>query len=103
MKTNTIANVILDQIGRHLGGTLTCIGAHDFLAIKGNDHHQGGVTFKINPNPKLRVPGRVTITLAFNDTYNVSIQTAKEVVYQASDIYCDQLAGPEGVIEQVTG
>lgn len=97
----TVARTILNQIG---SSTLMCIGFHKPIIVPACSEHDGGVTFKINPNPKLKMHGKVTITLAFNDTYNVKIETCKgKVVYDEKGIYNDMLAGPSGVIERVTG
>lgn len=104
-----IANTILDQIGRRLGGTLSAIGAHQFTVIpetidKDENGHLGGVCFKINPNPKMKQHGTVFVTLAANDTYNVKIMTCKgKVMLDTKGVYCDMLGGQSGVIEQVTG
>lgn len=110
MNTKQIANTILDQIGRHMGGTLTAIGAHQFTVIPAtidqdaNNGHLGGVSFKINPNPKMRQHGTVFVTLACNDTYSVKIVTCMgKVMLDTKGIYCDMLGGRSGVIEQVTG
>ena len=101
-----IATEIKKQIGCHLGGTLTCVGAHQFMVIPRNDADDvlGGLQFKINPNPKLKVHATVFVTLKGNDTYNVRIVTCrgKEVLNQ-DEVYGEDLAGPHGVIERVTG
>jgi hypothetical protein len=105
-EASMIANTILDQIGRRLGGTLSCIGAHQFQAIPRNDAAGilGGVTFKINPNPKVRVHSRVTVTLDASDTYKVNITTCRgKVVLDASNVYNEDLAGPSGIIERTVG
>lgn len=108
--TKQLANTILDQIGRRLGGTLTVIGAHQFTIIPdtidtdADNGHLGGVSFKINPNPKMKQHGAIFVTLACDDTYNVKIVTCKgKVMLDVKDIYCDMLGGKSGVIEQVTG
>jgi hypothetical protein len=101
-----IATAIRDQIGVN---TLMCIGAHEITVIpesidKDPNGHLGGLFFKINPNPKMKLHGIVTVTLAANDTYNVKIVDCKgKLRYEGTDIYCDQLGGPDGVIERVTG
>ena len=111
MTTNAkaLANTILDQIGRHMGGTLTAIGAHQFTVVpetidKDENGHLGGLCFKINPNPKMKQHGTVFVTLNGNDTYSVKIMTCKgKVMLDTNDIYCDMLGGQQGVIERVTG
>ena len=97
-----IAKTILAQIGSN---TLACIGVppRSIVAIPASDQHLGGVTFKFSNCPKVR-NGSVKVTLSGNDTYNVSIFNCRgRALKEMSDIYCDQLAGPHGIIEQVTG
>jgi hypothetical protein len=48
--------------------------------------------------------GNVMVTLSYSDTYRVCIMSSRgKMMLEVEDIYCDQLGGPEGVIEQVTG
>lgn len=97
----SIAKTIRDQITFN---TLLCIGANTLYTLQPTDKHLGGLTFKVGRNPKLKQGGRVTVTLDFNDTYTVKIESARgKVVLETSGIYCDQLGGPHGVIEGVTG
>jgi hypothetical protein len=98
VRAGDVAMTIMRQIG---GETLMCIGAHDYEVL---NEKLGGVTFRINPNPKLRGGGRVSIVLDYMDTYDVKIFNNRgRAVYDESTIYCDMLRGPDGVIEQVTG
>ena len=106
MDTIEIANTIKRQIGTNFGGTLMCIGAHEFLAIPRNDNDGvlGGLRFKINPNPKLKVAATVSVVLRSNDTYNVMIVTCRgKEVLNLDGVYGEDLSGPNGVIERVTG
>lgn len=97
----TIANTIKQQIGTN---TLMCIAAHNLFALPETDKYLGGLTFKVGRNPKLKGGGRVTVTLNFNDTYTVKVENNRgKVLLEASEVYCDMLAGPRGVIEGVTG
>lgn len=98
-----IATTIKQQIGM---STLMCIGAHNVMALPRDDANNqlGGLKFKINPNPKLKVHATVTIILNGNDTYSVKIITCRgKEVLNISNVYCEDLAGPNGVIERVTG
>jgi len=105
-ETLDIAKTILSQIGGGFGGTLMCIGAHKPLALLRDDAKGilGGVTFKINPNPKVKVAATVTVALMANDTYAVNITTCRgKVVLNQSDVYCSDLGGPSGIIERTVG
>jgi hypothetical protein len=82
-----VANVIKNQIGVR---NLMCWGASNFIAINEQD---GGLIFKVLPNPKLRGGGTVKIVLDFNDTYHVQIfNNRKRIIYDQEGIYCDQLS-----------
>jgi hypothetical protein len=100
------AACIKSQIGAN---TLMCIGAHALFVVpetisKDENGHLGGLCFKINPNPKMKLHGTVFVTLQGNDTYHVKIMTCRgKVMLDLKDVYCDQLGGRGGVIEQVTG
>jgi hypothetical protein len=99
-----LANTILSQIGRHIGGTLSCIGASNYVSIPETLEHLGGVSFKIRPNPKMKLAGKVTVTLSFDDTYRVLIETCRhKVMLDQKNVYCEDLGGPEGIIERTTG
>jgi hypothetical protein len=101
MDSKQLAMTIRNQIGAN---TLMCIGAHALTIVPENDDHRGGLTFKINPNPKMKLHGKVTVLLAFNDTYKVKVETCRgKVMLDASEVSCDMLGGPNGVIEGVTG
>lgn len=108
MNTNTdphnpmnIAKIILSQIGVN---TLMCIGSHQKMVITPDGEHLGGVTFKINPNPKMKLHGRVTVLLNGSDTYNVKIETCRgKVLLNQNNVYAEDLGGPHGIIEGVTG
>lgn len=96
-----IANTIRDQIGVN---TLMCIGAHNLGIVPATDKILGGLAFKLGRNPKMKQGGMVMIQLMPSDTYTVRIMTSRgKMVLEAENIYCDQLAGPEGVIEGATG
>lgn len=96
-----IANAIKQQIGIN---TLMCIGAHDLGIVPATDKILGGLAFKLGRNPKMKQGGMVMIQLMPSDTYTVRIMTSRgKMVLEQEDVYCDQLGGPEGVIEQVTG
>ena len=97
----SIANTIRDQIGTN---TLMCVAAHQLMVLRESEKYRGGLTFKVGRNPKLKGGGRVTVVLNFNDTYTVKVENNRgKVLLEASDVYCDMLAGPSGVIEGVTG
>jgi hypothetical protein len=101
-----IANTILDQCGRGFGGTLMCIGMHKPTIVPRDDARGilGGVTFKVNPNPKVKVHAQVMITLNASDTYTVRIITCRgKMVLDASDVYCDNLGGRDGILERTLG
>jgi len=101
-----IASTILDQIGKGMGGTLMCIGMHKPMCLTQNDAAGvlGGVTFKANANPKVKVKSTVTVTLKSNDTYHVNITTCRgKVVLDIGDVYCSDLGGREGIIERTLG
>ena len=94
----SVAKTIIDQIGTN---TLMCIAAKNFLTV---NEKLGGVQFKVGRNPLLRGGGTVKVVLDYSDTYDVTIKNNRgKVLYKASNIYCDMLAGPDGVIEAVTG
>jgi len=96
-----IANTIKHQIGIN---TLMCIGAHNLGIVPATDKILGGLAFKLGRNPKMKQGGNVMITLLPSDTYTVRIMSSRgKMMLETSDVYCDQLAGPQGVIEQVTG
>jgi hypothetical protein len=96
-----IANTIRDQIGIN---TLMCIGAHNLGIVPATDKILGGLAFKLGRNPKMKQGGTVMIQLLPSDTYRVAIMTSRgKMVLEQEDVYCDQLGGPEGVIERVTG
>jgi len=103
----TIARTILAQIGSN---TLMCLGVppKSIIVVKETietdpNGHLGGVSFKFTNCPKVR-SGRVVVTLAGNDTYNVQIFNMRDrEIYKGVDIYNDNLGGPHGVIERVTG
>ena len=96
-----IANTIRDQIGIN---TLMCIGAHNLGIVPATDKQLGGLAFKLGRNPKMKQGGNVMIQLMPNDTYTVRIMTSRgKMVLERNDVYCDQLGGQHGVIEQVTG
>lgn len=81
-----------------------CIGAHGMYALPETDKILGGLTFKVARNPKMKQGGTVTITLTPSDTYTVKIVSSRgKTLLDVSDVYCDQLSGPHGVIEGVTG
>lgn len=106
LDTLNIAKTILSQIGSGFGGTLMCIGMHKPMALPRNDAAGvlGGVTFKINPNPKVKVHSTVTVTLDASDTYRVQIVTCRgKVVLDQSNVYCMDLGGPSGIIERTVG
>lgn len=68
-----------------------------------NNGHLGGVQFKFTNCPKVR-NGTVRVMLAADDTYIVQILNVRgREIYKASNVYCDMLGGPSGVIEGVTG
>ena len=97
----TIAKTILHQIGVN---TLMCIGSHDRTVVNPSGDFLGGVTFRITPNPKMKQHGRVTVLLNGTDTYHVKIETCRgKVLLDKNDIYADNLGGPSGVIEGITG
>lgn len=97
----TIANTIKQQIGVN---TLMCIGAHNMGALPATDKILGGLAFKLGRNPKMKQGGSVMIQLMPNDTYTVRIMTSRgKMVLESSNVYAEDLAGPHGVIEQVTG
>ncbi len=99
--TIIIANTIKQQIGTN---TLMCIGAHMLMMVPKSEKNLGGLTFKLGRNPKMKQGGRVTVTLDFNDTYSVKVETSRgKVTLDASNVYAEDLAGQHGVIEQVTG
>jgi len=101
-----IAKEIMSQIGSGFGGTMMCIGAHKPMYLTRNDALGilGGVTFKINPNPKVKVHARVTVKLNASDTYDVLIETCRgKVVLDAKGVYCDDLGGRDGIIERTVG
>jgi hypothetical protein len=101
-----IAKTILSQIGSGMGGTLMCIGMHKPFCLPQDDAKGilGGVTFKVNPNPKVKVKATVTVTLKADDTYHVNITTCRgKVVLEQNNVYCDDLGGPNGLIEQTLG
>jgi len=96
-----IANTIKQQIGF---STLMCIGAHDLGIVPATDKILGGLAFKLGRNPKMKQGGMVMIQLMPSDTYTVRIMTSRgKMVLEQSDVYCDQLYGAGGIIEQVTG
>lgn len=97
-----VAHTILSQIGAN---SIMCLGVplNTIHAIPATDKHDGGLEFKFTNCPKVRT-GKVRVTLAFNDTYNVEILNIRgRAIYSESNIYSDQLGGPKGVIERVTG
>jgi len=108
---NTIARTILAQIGSN---SMMCMGVprNSIWAIPSNattegvkdeDRHEGGLRFKFTNCPKVR-NGEILIVLKGNDTYTVQIFNVRgREIYKASDIYCDMLGGPNGVLEGVTG
>jgi len=96
-----IATAIRDQIGTN---TLMCIGAHELGIVPATDKILGGLAFKLGRNPKMKQGGNVMITLLPSDTYRVCIMSSRgKMMLEQEDVYCDQLGGPEGIIEQVTG
>jgi hypothetical protein len=96
-----IANAVKHQIGIN---TLMCIGAHDFQALPETDKVLGGLAFKLGRNPKMKQGGNVMITLLPSDTYRVCIMSSRgKMMLEVEGVYCDQLGGQHGVIEQVTG
>lgn len=96
-----IANTIKHQIGIN---TLMCIGAHNLGIVPATDKQLGGLAFKLGRNPKMKQGGSVMIFLLPNDTYRVAIMSSRgKMMLEQEDVYCDQLGGPHGVIEQVTG
>jgi len=97
-----IAQTIRQQIGKL---TLMRLASHNFAFINGEEgKHLGGLTFKIRANPKLRGGGRVTVLLDFNDTYSVIIVNNRgREISNDKGIGWEQLRGPSGVIEKVTG
>lgn len=99
--TLNIANVIKHQIGAN---TLMCIGAHQLFAIPESETILGGLQFKVSRNPKMKQGGTVVIKLMPSDTYAVTITNSRDkVLLDVSDVYCEDLCGPNGVIEKVTG
>ena len=96
-----IATTIKNQIGFN---TLMCIGAHQLFVLPETDKNQGGLTFKLGRNPKMKQGGTVAVTLDYCDTYTVRIVTSRgKEVLNVSGVYCDQLGGQHGVIEGATG
>ena len=82
-----VATTIKNQIGTR---NLMCWGANNFIAVNEQD---GGLIFKILPNPKVRGGGTVKVVLDFNDTYHVQIfNNRKRIIYDQEMLYCDQLA-----------
>ncbi len=100
--SNHIARTILNQIGMN---SIMCLGVpHNTIrAIAASDKNEGGLEFKFTNCPKVR-SGTVRVTLDFNDTYTVSVLNMRgREIFNASNVYADQLGGQGGVIEGVTG
>ncbi len=102
-----IPGTILEQIGAQ---TLICIGVprNSVYAIPATidtdeNGHLGGVQFRFSNCPIIR-QGFVRITLSGDDTYRVVITNQLgNVKLDVSGIYCDQLAGQDGIIERTVG
>ena len=82
-----------------------CLGAcHLAIIPPGGSVHRGGLRFKFLPCPKIRGGGTVTVELNWSDTYTVRVYNNRmRLVKEIEGVYADMLAGPTGVIEQVTG
>jgi len=103
MNPKYIADTIRSQIGTN---TLMCIGAHNMSYLSENEAKgvMGGLSFKLGRNPKLTGGGYCVVELNYSDTYTVKIYNNRmRLIKETSEVYCDMLSGPSGVIEQVTG
>jgi len=103
-----IAQTILAQITTN---TIMCLGVPrqsirvlpETIVQDEKNGHLGGVSFRFTNCPKVN-SGTVEVTLRVSDTYHVVIKNRNGTVkLDQFDVYAEDLGGPDGVIEQVTG